>query len=58
MLTIGAREKRFPGMLDHCTFNVVVGRDGHGTGIASLSGPDASGEYDGKAGVVHLQPKR
>ena len=32
-LTIGAREGRFPGMLEHRTFRVVVVRDGHGTGI-------------------------
>ena len=56
-LTIGAREGRFPGMLEHRTFRVVIVRDGHGVGIASSSQPDATVAYDGKAASVHVQPK-
>lgn len=56
-LTIGAREGRFPRMLDHRTFNVIVVRDGHGTGIASTSEPDAVVEYDGKAASISVKPK-
>jgi len=53
-LTIGAREGSFPGMLEHRTFRVVVVRDGHGTGIASSSEPDATVEYEGKAVSLRL----
>jgi alpha-D-xyloside xylohydrolase len=45
----------FPGMLEHRTFRVVIVREGHGTGIASTSEPDATVEYDGKAASVHIQ---
>jgi hypothetical protein len=44
-------------MLDHRTFNVIVVRDGHGTGIASTSEPDAVVEYDGKAASISVKPK-
>ncbi len=56
-LTIGAREGSFPGMLEQRTFRVVVVRDGHGTGIANSTEPDATVAYDGKAASVHVQPK-
>jgi alpha-D-xyloside xylohydrolase len=57
-LTIGAREGSFRGMLEHRTFRVVIVRDGHGTGVASSSEPDATIEYDGKAASVHVETKR
>ena len=38
-------------------FHIVIVRDGHGTGIASTSEPDATVEYDGKAASVRVQPK-
>jgi alpha-D-xyloside xylohydrolase len=56
-LTIGARDGSFPGMLEHCTFHVVVVRDGHGAGIASTPEPDATQEYDGKSVSVQVHPK-
>ena len=56
-LTIGAREGSFPGMLEQRTFRVVIVREGHGTGIASSSEPDATREYDGKPASVRVQPK-
>jgi alpha-D-xyloside xylohydrolase len=56
-LTIAAREGSFPGMLERRTFHIVIVREGHGTGIASTSEPDATVEYDGKAASVHVQTK-
>jgi alpha-D-xyloside xylohydrolase len=56
-VTIAAREGSFPGMLEHRTFRIVIVREGHGTGIASTSEPDATVEYDGKAASVHVQTK-
>jgi alpha-D-xyloside xylohydrolase len=57
-LTIGTRRGSFPGMLAHRTFRVVVVRDGHGTGIASSSEPDATVEYQGKATSVTVRTRR
>ena len=57
-LIIGARDGSYPGMLEHRTFRIVLVRDGHGTGIASSSEPDATIDYDGKAASVHVQPRR
>ena len=48
-LTIGDRQGAFPGMLEHRTFQVVIVREGNGTGMASSSQPDATIEYFGKA---------
>jgi alpha-D-xyloside xylohydrolase len=56
-LTIGDRQGSFPGMLEHRTFHVVRVADGHGTGIAPASDPDATIEYDGKATSVQLRPR-
>jgi len=44
-------------MLEHRTFRIVIVREGHGTGIASTSEPDATVEYNGKAASAHVQPK-
>jgi hypothetical protein len=51
-LTIADRRGSFPGMLEHRTFHIVIVRDGHGTGIASASEPDATISYVGKATSV------
>jgi alpha-D-xyloside xylohydrolase len=57
-LSIGAREGSFPGMLEHRSFRAVVVHDGHGTGIASTSDPDAAVEYDGKAAAIQVKAKQ
>jgi alpha-D-xyloside xylohydrolase len=56
-LTLGDRSGSFPGMLEHRTFHVVLVRDGHGTGIAPSSEPDATINYRGKATSVVLQSR-
>jgi alpha-D-xyloside xylohydrolase len=55
LVTIGNRQGRFPGMIEHRTFRVVIVRDGRGTGIAASSEPDATIEYAGKATSVRLR---
>jgi alpha-D-xyloside xylohydrolase len=57
LLTIGNRRGRFPGMLEHRTFRVVIVRDGRGTGIASSSEPDATVGYAGKTTSVRLRSR-
>jgi len=47
-LTIGRRTGRFPGMLERRVFNVVLVKDGHGTGVGLTTAPDQVVEYDGK----------
>jgi alpha-D-xyloside xylohydrolase len=54
-LTIGDRRGRFPGMLEHRTFRIVLVREGHGTGITPSSEPDATIEYQGKATTAELR---
>lgn len=56
-LTIGARQGSFPGMLEQRTFRIVVVSDGHGTGIATSSEPDATITYDGNAVSVQVRSK-
>jgi alpha-D-xyloside xylohydrolase len=56
-LTIGDRRGRFPGMLDHRTFRVVVVRDERGTGVASTSEPDSTIEYVGKTTTVNVRSR-
>jgi len=46
-LTIGDRRGSFPGMLAHRTFQIVVVKQGHGTGIDATSPPDQVVQYDG-----------
>jgi alpha-D-xyloside xylohydrolase len=48
-LTIGAREGKFPGMLETRTFRVVFVRDGHGEGIVPTERPDKVVQYSGSA---------
>jgi alpha-D-xyloside xylohydrolase len=57
LLTIGNRRGKFPGMLEHRTFRVVIVRDGRGTGVASSSEPDATLGYAGKTTSVRLRSR-
>jgi alpha-D-xyloside xylohydrolase len=53
-LTISNRKGSFPGMLKQRTFNIVLVKDGHGTGVDSGSGIDKTVKYDGKLVTVKL----
>ncbi len=55
-LTIGDRRGSFPGALEHRTFRIVLVREGHGTGIAPSSDPDATIDYRGKKTSVKVRP--
>lgn len=57
VLTIGQRRGRFPGMLEHRTFRVVIVKDARGTGIEAGSEPDATIEYAGKSTSVRLRSR-
>ena len=46
-LTVGARQGKFPGMLQRRTFRVVFVDDGHGAAIDLTSQPDKVVEYSG-----------
>ncbi len=48
-LTIGAREGKFPGMLERRTFHIVYAGEDHGAGIELSKQADAVLEYSGKA---------
>lgn len=48
VLTIGAREGSFPGMVEHRKFEIVLVGDGHGAGVEVTSAANAEIEYDGK----------
>jgi hypothetical protein len=43
-------------MLEQRTFHAVIVREGHGTGVATSSSPDATVEYQGKAISVLVVP--
>ena len=47
VLTIGAREGHFPGMLEKRTFRIVWVSPGHGTGLGSTATPDREVIYEG-----------
>lgn len=47
-LTIGTRKGNFPGMPKTHTFNVVIVKENHGTGIETGSVFDRTIEYSGK----------
>jgi alpha-D-xyloside xylohydrolase len=53
-LTIGEREGKFTGMLEHRQFNVVLVETGKGTGIEISANPDRTVEYAGRATTVRL----
>ncbi len=46
-LTIGARKGNFPGMLKERTFNVVLVKEKHGSGVAITETPDQVVKYNG-----------
>ena len=54
-LTMGDRTGTFPGMITTRSFQVVVVRDGHGTGETLTSSPDKTVQYSGKQVVVSLR---
>jgi alpha-D-xyloside xylohydrolase len=51
-LTLEERQGQFPGMLGSRTFQVVLVREGHGTGGDATAAPDRVVTYDGKRQVV------
>ncbi|HKS83187.1 MAG TPA: glycoside hydrolase family 31 protein [Candidatus Acidoferrales bacterium] len=51
-LTIGAREGKFPGMLESRTFRVVFVGEGHGIGIDPSAQPDKIVQYSGQPVTV------
>lgn len=53
-LTIGQRKGEFPGMIKDRIFNIIVVREGHGTGIEITGKADKSINYSGKEQVVNL----
>jgi alpha-D-xyloside xylohydrolase len=57
LLTIGNRKGRFPGMIEHRTFRVVIVKDRRGTGIATTSESDATIEYEGKTTSVRIRSR-
>ena len=57
VLTIGSRQGKFPGMLEHRTFRVVLVRDGRGTGIPEGMEPDVTIDYVGKRTSVRVRPR-
>jgi len=48
VLTIGAREGSFPGMVEHRKFRVVLVDSGHGAGVDVTSAGNAEISYEGK----------
>jgi alpha-D-xyloside xylohydrolase len=54
-LTIGKREGTFKGLLERRIFNVVIAREGQGTGVEVSSYPDATITYDGKRASAHTK---
>ncbi len=53
-LTISDTKGRFPGMLKHHTFNVVLVKEGRGTDVEETKSFDKVVEYDGKMIEVKL----
>ncbi|HDQ44389.1 MAG TPA: DUF5110 domain-containing protein, partial [bacterium] len=53
-LTISERKGTFPGMLQRRTFEIVLVRPGHGTGVEITEKPDATVRYEGGEMVVQL----
>ncbi|MGZ0708903.1 glycoside hydrolase family 31 protein [Coraliomargarita sp. W4R53] len=48
-VTVGDRKGNFPGMMEQFNVHVVIVREGHGTGVESLTAPDVILEYKGEA---------
>jgi alpha-D-xyloside xylohydrolase len=57
LLKIGNRRGKFPGMIEHRTFRVVIVRDGRGTGVAPSSEPDDTIQYEGKTTSVRVRSR-
>ncbi len=53
-LTIGDRKGSFPGMLEKRTFEIVLVKEGHGTGIEITKNPDKVILYKGKKLTVKI----
>lgn len=53
VLTIGARQGKFPGMLEKRTFRIVWVAPGHGAGLDSTEKADIEVPYDGREVTVH-----
>jgi alpha-D-xyloside xylohydrolase len=51
-LTIGARQGKFPGMLETRTFQIVFVHEGHGEGVAPTGQADKVVKYSGEALTV------
>jgi alpha-D-xyloside xylohydrolase len=51
---IGARQGKFPGMLNSRTFRIIRVRDGFGTGPRPAEKPDVEVSYNGQAVEVQL----
>jgi alpha-D-xyloside xylohydrolase len=51
-LTIGARQGKFPGMLEQRAFRVVFVSEHHGAGIDPTDEPDKTVQYSGEKTVV------
>jgi alpha-D-xyloside xylohydrolase len=47
VLTIGARQGTYPGMVEHRKFNVVLVSSGHGAGADVTGAPNMEIDYDG-----------
>jgi alpha-D-xyloside xylohydrolase len=52
VLTIGARQGSFPGMLESRTFRVIFVGEGHGVGIDISAQPDKIVQYSGQAVTI------
>jgi len=48
VLTIGARQGSYPGMVEHRNFRVVIVGSGHRAGVEVTGAADAEIAYDGK----------
>ena len=55
VLTIGARNGHFPGMLSKRTFRVVWVSPNHGVGLENTAVPDKVISYDGTAATISAQ---
>jgi len=55
VLTLGAREGSFPGMVRQRTFRIVAVRSGHGAGPAVTAAPDKEVSYTGTEAQINLR---
>jgi alpha-D-xyloside xylohydrolase len=53
ILTLGARQGSFPGMLKHRTFQIIWVSEGRGNGMATTATPDHTVTYDGEGVRIH-----